>query len=959
MLGQFWFPVLPSLGVAVTNPALTPTMVNMPPPPHMIRLTPTRRRFAAYLLLAVGYLATGKLALLLAVPPGYASPIFPPAGISVAAMLIGGPATLPWTFLGSFLLNLWTAYSGGHGSDEPWWIAAVVIASASMLQAAIGGTTLRHAVGYPAPLDNGRDICRFFFLAPVLCVTSSTLSLSGLLALGVLPGTDLVTNWVSWWIGDTLGILVVLPLMLVIAGEPRDLWRSRALPVALPMLLFFALFVTIFVRVSKWEHVESLVEFRLLSHEIVDKIRTELEEQEVFLEQLERSFSVPITPSAADFHHLVEKLLRRFPLIQAVEWAPLISSAQRGSFEAAQQTDMPGFEMREVDPEGYPRRAGERAQYYPVAYIEPLRGNEEAVGFDLASDPDRKAALEAAARNGGIVATAPIRLIQETAGQPGILLIFPVLGGAANAGVLLVVHRMGIFLQGLLEPFDSMVSVRLVDLQAGKVLFGGFSPGRSGVSYEDVFSFGGRSYGVTTAPTPLYVEQHRSFQSWAVLMRGAIGTGLLGALLLLGTGYTRRIETVVKERTRDLEEINHRLHLEMKDRQEAEAALRQAQRMEVVGQLTGGVAHDFNNLLMVVSGNAALLSEGAPDDAVRRRASAIMRAVERGERLTRQLLTFSRRQMLRPVPVDLRQRVHDISEMLSRSLRDNIELSIDIPENLWPVMVDPAEFELALLNLGVNARDAMPNGGRFHVEARTLSFLHGDALSDGLVGDFVAMKLSDAGTGMTAEVRARAFEPFFTTKDVGLGSGLGLSQVYGFAKQSGGAAFIESEVGEGTSITLLLPRASSKHSPVAYSATNDAEQVVTPFRILLVEDDDEVAEATEELLRDIGLQVVRVPDGRAALATFERDPAIEMVMSDILMPGGMSGLDLARTLRRHRPELPVLLVTGHSQSALQAVKEGFTLIRKPYHRNVLAASIQKAWPGIFSAPDLRGHDLSL
>src|ERR1700726_4078279 len=238
------------------------------------RPTLTRRLSPAYLSLTVGYMASGKLALLLAVPPGYASPIFPPAGIAIAAMLIGGPATLPWTFLGSFLLNVWTPYSVGLGSDEPWWIAAVVIASASMLQAAIGGTTLRHAVGYPAPLDNGRDICRFFFLAPVLCVTSSTLSLSGLLALGVLPRTDLVTNWVSWWIGDTRGILVVLPFMLVIAGEPRDLWRSRALPVALPMLLFFALFVTIFVRVSKWEHVESLVEFRLLSHEIVDKIRT-------------------------------------------------------------------------------------------------------------------------------------------------------------------------------------------------------------------------------------------------------------------------------------------------------------------------------------------------------------------------------------------------------------------------------------------------------------------------------------------------------------------------------------------------------------------------------------------------------------------------------------------------------------------------------------------------------------
>jgi signal transduction histidine kinase/ActR/RegA family two-component response regulator len=835
-----------------------------------------------------------------------------------------------------------TAYSGSGGLDEPTWAAAaVVIAAASMLQAAIGGTTLRQAIGYPAPLDNGRDLCRFFFLTPVFCLTSATFSLSGLYALGVMPRADLVTNWVSWWIGDTLGVLLVLPLMLVIAGEPRDLWRRRALPMALPMLLFFALFVTMFVRVSKWEHDESLLEFRLLSHEIVDRIHTGLEEQEVFLEQLERSFSRPVTPSASDFHYLVERLLLRFPLIQAVEWAPRIEETQRATFEEARRTDMPGFQVREADPAGHPRRAGQRAQYYPVVYIEPLRGNEEAVGFDLASDPDRKAALEAAARNGGLAVTVPLRLIQETAEQLGILLIFPVLSGAAEPGVLLVVHRMGTFLEGLLAPFQLKVRVRLVDLQADKVLFGGSSPGPSDASYEDVFTFGGRSYGITTVPTPLYIEQHRSLQSWAVLMRGVIGTGLLGALLLLGTGYTRRIETVVEIRTRELEATNERLHLEMKEREQAEAALRQAQRMEVVGQLTGGVAHDFNNLLMVVSGNAALLGEKAPDEAVRRRASAIMRAVERGERLTRQLLTFSRRQTLRPEPVDLRQRLHEISEMLSRSLRADIELSVDIPENLWPVIVDPAEFELALLNLGVNARDAMPNGGRFRVEARNLSFLAEDARTDGLVGDFVAMKLSDTGTGMTAEVLARAFEPFFTTKEVGHGSGLGLSQVYGFAHQSGGAAFIESEVGQGTSITLVLPRAST-HPAARCSVAHHVEPAAPPFRILLVEDDDEVAEPTAELLRDIGLQVLRVSDGKSALATFERDPTIEMVMSDIVMPGGMSGLDLARTLRELHPELPVLLATGHSQYALEAVKEGFILIEKPYHRDVLTASIRRA-----------------
>jgi two-component system NtrC family sensor kinase len=372
-----------------------------------------------------------------------------------------------------------------------------------------------------------------------------------------------------------------------------------------------------------------------------------------------------------------------------------------------------------------------------------------------------------------------------------------------------------------------------------------------------------------------------------------------------------------------------------------ESTLHQAQRMETIGRLTGGIAHDFNNLLTVVSGNAELLHDEASDDRVARRASAIRRAANQGERLTRQLLAFSRHQMLRPEPVDLRERTHEISEMLSRSLREDIEVSVEIPQDLWPVVVDPAEFELALLNLGVNARDAMPKGGRFRVAARNLSFSRNDPGTKGLVGDFVAVTLSDTGTGMTPEVQARAFEPYFTTKEVGGGSGLGLSQVYGFARQSGGVALIESKIGQGTSITLYLPRATE--TPVAPpSAPHDSVKSAVPARLLLVEDDVEVAQATTELLQDIGLQVIWARDGKAALATFERDPTIEMVMSDIVMPGGMSGLDLARALRKNHPELPVLLTTGYSQYAPQLVKEGFVLVEKPYHRDVLATSIQRA-----------------
>jgi signal transduction histidine kinase/CheY-like chemotaxis protein/integral membrane sensor domain MASE1 len=908
---------------------------------YAFRLIPRRSFLLACLSLTVAYVVTGKLALLLALPQGYGSPIFPPAGISVAGMLIAGRATLPWTFLGSFVLNLWTDFSLGHQPIETCLAAAVIIAAASVLQAAIGGTALQYTIGYPAPLDNGRDLSRFLFLSPVFCLTSATLSLGLLSALGIVRLPDLLTSWVSWWIGDTLGVLVVFPLVLVIAGAPRSLWRSRAKPVALPMLLFFALFVAIFVRVGTWEHEQALLEFRLLSREMVDKINAGLAEQEVFLEQLERSFTRPTPVSRAEFRHLAKNLLRRFPTIQAVKWAPRVELSQRAAFEQAQQTDLQGFEIRELDPAGQRRRALERDRYYPVTYVEPLAGNEQTVGFDLFSEAGRKAAVEETIKTGSVTATPPIRLVQEKGDQPGILAFFAVRDGPNGPGVVAVALRMGTFVSGILAPLGSVLRARIVDLGEGKALYIGFSPSSNRASFEEMFAFGGRLYRVETEPTASYLKNHRRWQSGAVLAAGVVSTGLLGALLLLSTGHARRIERVVDDRTRDLESTNRHLQLEVKERERAEAALHQAQRMEAIGQLTGGIAHDFNNLLTVVSGNAELLHDQAPDNRVARRASAICRAAKQGERLTRQLLAFSRRQMLRPEPVDLRKRTHEIAEMLSRSLREDIEVSVEIPQDLWPVVVDLAEFELALLNLGVNARDAMPNGGRFHVAARNLSFRSNDAGSEGLVGDFVAVTLSDTGTGMVPEVQARAFEPYFTTKEVGVGSGLGLSQVYGFTRQSGGDALIESEVGRGTSITLYLPRATGTSLAVP-SAAHETVKAAIPAFLLLVEDDIEVAQATTELLRDIGLQVVWVRDGKAALATVERDPRIEIVMSDIVMPGGMSGLELARAMRQHHPGLPVLLTTGYSQYAPQVVKEGFILVEKPYRRDVLAASIQRA-----------------
>jgi CheY-like chemotaxis protein len=322
--------------------------------------------------------------------------------------------------------------------------------------------------------------------------------------------------------------------------------------------------------------------------------------------------------------------------------------------------------------------------------------------------------------------------------------------------------------------------------------------------------------------------------------------------------------------------------------------------------------------------------------------------------LTRQLLAISRRQLLRPEPVDLRRHVDEIADMLSPALRADIEVKVEMPEELWPVFVDLAEFQMALLNVGMNARDAMADSGRFRVGARNVTFDIGDPTSGGLVGDFVAVTLSDTGAGMAPEVVARAFEPYFTTKEIGLGSGLGLSQVYGFAQQSGGAVSIVSAIGKGTSITLFLPRAEEEH-PAALSNAATAAPLRASAGILVVEDEAEVARVTMEVLREIGYQPVEARDGHAALALIDQDPTIELVLSDVVMPGGMSGLELARRLRKLRPGLPVVLVTGYTQSGARVTNEDFTFIAKPYRREALVAALrtaferEKAWRSISAA----------
>jgi two-component system NtrC family sensor kinase len=382
-----------------------------------------------------------------------------------------------------------------------------------------------------------------------------------------------------------------------------------------------------------------------------------------------------------------------------------------------------------------------------------------------------------------------------------------------------------------------------------------------------------------------------------------------------------------------------RLHDESERREVAEDALRQAQRLEAIGQLTGGVAHDFNNLLMIVSGTAQRLRRHVSGDKEIQLLDTITNATQRGESLTRQLLTFSRRQVLQPSVIDLAELLPEIKDMLSRSLRGDIDIRVGVVRRPCLIKVDPNEFELALLNLAFNARDAMPSGGTLIITAKPVT-MRGLASEEGLNGEFVAIRVADSGTGIPAEVLSRVFEPFFTTKEVGKGTGLGLSQVYGFARQSGGAATITTSARRGTAVTLWLPRtweAAAKPRPAMVSSAH-APPAGT---VLVVEDNLEVAAVGRAYLEELGYRVHHAASAQAALELIERDATIDLVFSDVLMPGGMNGLELAETLRRRFPRIAVLLTTGYSSSAQDAVRRGFEVLQKPYDLAALERALHE------------------
>jgi PAS domain S-box-containing protein len=442
--------------------------------------------------------------------------------------------------------------------------------------------------------------------------------------------------------------------------------------------------------------------------------------------------------------------------------------------------------------------------------------------------------------------------------------------------------------------------------------------------------------------------------------RGLTGLAAEAAVAIDNVYLAQAAQKEIAERTRAqeaLRDLNANLEREIAERREQlranEDALRQAQKMEAVGQLTGGVAHDFNNILQVIVGNLEVIRRLVPADAgrIQRSAEQALNGARQASSLTQRLLAFSRRQPLDPKPIDVNSLVSGMSELLNRSLGETISVETVRGAGLWKIEADANALESAILNLAVNARDAMPQGGRLTIETTNayVDEAYAVAHAEVVPGQYALISVSDTGAGMDSETIRRAFEPFFTTKPVGQGTGLGLSQVYGFVKQSGGHVKIYSEVGQGTTVKIYLPRLERSEDEHEVRSLSPVPEGNANETILVVEDDANVRSYSVDALRDLGYRVIEAADGPSALSVLETNTTVDLLFTDVVLPGGMTGAQVASQARELRPGLKVLFTTGYARNAIfhhGRLDKGVQLITKPFSFTDLAAKVRDVLDGL-------------
>ncbi len=938
------------------------------------------RYLGILVIVAVGYFVLAKLGLRLASINPSASPIWPPTGLALAAVLLGGLRVWPAILIGAFAANATTA-----GTLE----TSACIALGNTLEGVVGGYLIGRWSGGRETFASPLRVAKFALIAVgPATIISATIGLVTLSVAGFAAWDNFTPIWVTWWLGDAAGALVVTPVIVLWAQTEWRAFGRRQAWMAISVLIsavavgliafspllprteytsplgFLAILPLVWAALRRGPRDTTTVGLILTGFAIWATIEHAgpfgnfgLNSSFLLLLTFMLSVSVPSLALSADvaMRQVAEDTLRRtqFDLDQRVkERTAALADANIHLTEAQRLANLGSWRWDVLQ-----NKISWSGQLLDIYGLRPgeFKGTlQEFVGFIHPDDRARVRDSISAALEAGKEFSHEERIIRPDGSIRHLHSVGEVIRDENGTAVRMLGICQDVTERKQAERAlqDSEQNYRLLlrgardyaiymlDIQGQVRSWNEGAERLQGYTADEII---GRHFRIFLPP-----EVRAGAMASDALITAAREDQFETETWLIRKDGSRFYANVVMDAIRnDAGELIGfaKLTRDITTQHEAQLALEQAreqvsqaQKMEALGQLTGGIAHDFNNLLMIVSGYAQILQSRLRETKDVQAVEAIRAAANRGERLTRQLLAFSRRQQLMPVVVDLRQRVDSVRDMLAPSLRGNIELICDIEDKIWPVEVDLGELELALVNVAVNARDAMPDGGIITLTARNVVLKPGSAAGS-LQGEFVALAIIDTGSGMQADVLARVFEPFFTTKPVGKGTGLGLSQVHGFANQSGGAVTLSSEPGRGTVVTIYLPRSTN----AAAENTGGAAWDTGPAQgtVLVVEDSRDVAEVTASLLEQLGYRVVRAENAAEALRHLQQGIGVDLLFSDIVMPGTINGLGLAQICQERFPDIPVLLTSGFSDAA-QAADGRFDILRKPFELAALERAIEHA-----------------
>lgn len=918
---------------------------------------PASRTALLILAVAAAYAVSGRLGLALAIPPGYATAIFPAAGIALGAAILHGSRALPGVWLGSFAMNIWIGIDAGRPFDFFSLSVPFLIATGALMQAVCGAWLLRRIGGSVPVLVREREILGFIVLGgPVACVVGATVGVGTLWVAGRIASDQAIANWGSWWLGDVIGVLIVTPLMLAFFAPSSEFWRPRRVALVVPMLVATTLVVGAYVGVSRWEQQRIETEFSHKAGKLVDVLEAEASRQIEALAWVDRFYSASNFVDRNEFHAFAYPATQKNPALRALVWAPRVAGTERAAFEAQQRRDgIADFHILEREKSGGVTEAASRAEYFPVLYVEPNTGNLRTIGFDLASDATRNAALMRARELHAPASSARIQLVQDVSSAVpwSILVFYPnfhrVAGNQTLRGFLIGVVNIQDMIATALSLHDqTRFALQLDDISSDRdaqLLYAAHvdaSWKSSALSYERSFDMAGRLWRARFYATPAFNAEHGLWQAWGVLAAGMLFTALLEIYMLTVTGRTARVEQQVAQRTAELRQSNNALT----------AAKEQAeQASQAKSDFLSSMSHELRTPLNAVLGFSELLRYADNLTATQQdHARNIQRAGEHLLSLINDVLDLSRiearqiRLTLEPVPVlDLMRECRALLKPLADVRR--LRFAGDDGAEVY-VFADRTRLRQAMMNLLSNAVKYNQEGGEIEFSC-TAS------------GGRVVFQVRDSGVGLSAAQQASLFQSFNRLgqeRSAIQGSGIGLVITRQLVEMMQGHIGVRSAEGVGTTFWIDLP-AGVPEEILPEDPLRDESRILGSAAghgrtVLYVEDNVSNMALVEAVLqkfwRDITLLKAASGEEGLALARVQRP---DVILMDINLPG-MDGYQTADQLKQDPAtrHIPVIALTAIARGDESLGNAGFAhYLAKPIHIPRLIAVLNNTFDALTRA----------